>query len=162
MLYVQSSTPVGGRKNRPKHIELYSINLKIVHLVGFTTEIYDDARSHERQICNNQVHAAHTLFPSSVSVFFSNLCLPSIRTPYYITVQKLPIHNVYLIPNNNCISGIASMSSAASGGGKNGRRSPTPHPASFSVFTHIFLNFIPVFWRGYLKIQQNKRQKIFN
>jgi len=49
MLYVQSSTPVGGRKNRPKHIELYSINLKIVHLVGFTTEIYRDARSHERK-----------------------------------------------------------------------------------------------------------------
>jgi hypothetical protein len=40
MLYVQSWTPDDGRKDRPKHVEWYSINSKIVHLVGFTTETY--------------------------------------------------------------------------------------------------------------------------
>jgi len=35
MLYVQSWTPDDGRKDRPKHVEWYSINLKIVHLFGF-------------------------------------------------------------------------------------------------------------------------------
>ena len=40
-LYVQSWTPDNGRKDRPKHVERYSINSKkkIVHLVGFTIEI---------------------------------------------------------------------------------------------------------------------------
>jgi len=50
MLYVQSWTPEDGRKDSPKHVEWYSTNSKIVHLVGFTVEIYHDARSHERQI----------------------------------------------------------------------------------------------------------------
>jgi hypothetical protein len=36
---VQSWTPDDGRKDRPKHVEWYSINSKIVHLVGFTIEI---------------------------------------------------------------------------------------------------------------------------
>jgi hypothetical protein len=49
MLYVQSWTPDDGRKDRPNHVEWYSINWKIVHLVGFTVEIYNDARSRERQ-----------------------------------------------------------------------------------------------------------------
>ena len=35
--------------DRPKHLEQYSVNSKILHLVGFTIEIYHDARSHERQ-----------------------------------------------------------------------------------------------------------------
>jgi len=50
MLCVQPWTPDDGRKDCPKHVEWYSINSKIVHLVGFTMEIYHDARSHERQI----------------------------------------------------------------------------------------------------------------
>ena len=33
MLCVQSWTPDDGRKDRPKHVEWYSINLKIVHLI---------------------------------------------------------------------------------------------------------------------------------
>jgi hypothetical protein len=37
MLYVQSWTPDDGRKDRPKHVQWYSINRKIVHLAGFTT-----------------------------------------------------------------------------------------------------------------------------
>ena len=52
MLYVQSWTPGGGRKDRPKHVECYyKINKfeKQVHLVGFTIEIYYDARTYERQ-----------------------------------------------------------------------------------------------------------------
>jgi len=49
MLYVQSWTPDDGRKDRPKHVQWYSISSKIVHLVGFTIEINHDARSHERQ-----------------------------------------------------------------------------------------------------------------
>ena len=51
MLYVQSWTPDDGRKDRPKHVGWYSVNSKIVHLVGFAIEIYHDARSHERQKC---------------------------------------------------------------------------------------------------------------
>ena len=50
MLCVQSWTPDDGQKDRPKHVEWYSINSKIVHLVGFTIEIYHDTRSHELQI----------------------------------------------------------------------------------------------------------------
>jgi hypothetical protein len=43
MLYIQPWTPDDGQKDRPKNAEWYSINLKIVHLVGFTVEIYHDA-----------------------------------------------------------------------------------------------------------------------
>jgi len=50
MLCVESWTPDDGRKDRPKHVEWYSINSKVVYLGEFTTEIYHDARSHERQI----------------------------------------------------------------------------------------------------------------
>jgi len=41
MLYVQSWTPDDGRKDRPKHVEWYSINSKqkIVNLICFTVEI---------------------------------------------------------------------------------------------------------------------------
>ena len=39
MLYVQSWTPDDGRKDRPKHVEWYSVNSKIVHLIGFTIEV---------------------------------------------------------------------------------------------------------------------------
>ena len=51
--YVQSLTPDDGREDRPKHVECYSnkINLTLMHLVGFTVEIYYDARPYERQIC---------------------------------------------------------------------------------------------------------------
>ena len=49
MLYVQPWTPDDGRKDRPKYVQWYSIKPKIVHLVGFTVEIYHDTRSHELQ-----------------------------------------------------------------------------------------------------------------
>jgi hypothetical protein len=51
MLYVQSWTPDDGRKDHPKHVECCSkINLNIVHLVGFTIEIYYDAWYYKLQI----------------------------------------------------------------------------------------------------------------
>jgi len=52
MLYVQSWTPDNGRKDLPKHVEFCSkINKfeKMVRLVGFTIEIYYDARTYKRQ-----------------------------------------------------------------------------------------------------------------
>ena len=53
LLYVQSETPDDGRRDRPKHVECCS-KIKqicdIVLLVGFTIEIYYDARSYKRQI----------------------------------------------------------------------------------------------------------------
>jgi len=52
LLYVRSSTPEDGRKDRPKHVECYSKQNKfetLVHLFGFTIEIYYDARPYERQ-----------------------------------------------------------------------------------------------------------------
>ena len=55
MLYVQSSTADDGRKDHPKHVECYfkikyNRFKKLVHLVGFTVEIYDDVRSYDREI----------------------------------------------------------------------------------------------------------------
>jgi hypothetical protein len=38
-LCVQSCTPDDGRKDSLKRVEWYSINSKIVHLVGFTLEL---------------------------------------------------------------------------------------------------------------------------
>jgi len=53
MLYVQSLTPDDERRDRLKHVECCS-KIKwiwdIVHLVGFTIEIYYDAQSYKRQI----------------------------------------------------------------------------------------------------------------
>jgi hypothetical protein len=42
----------GGQRNCPEHVEFYSkyIFEKLVHLVGFVTRIYHDARSSGRQI----------------------------------------------------------------------------------------------------------------
>jgi len=43
MLYLQSWTPDDGRQDRPKHVELFQNKNKfytLVHLVGFTIEIY--------------------------------------------------------------------------------------------------------------------------
>jgi len=50
MLYVQPWAPDDGRKDRPKHVEWYSLNSKIVHLVGFTIEIpLPDNTQHAQQ-----------------------------------------------------------------------------------------------------------------
>jgi len=50
MLYVQSWTPDDGQKDRPKHVERYSVNSKNCESSWYYyREIYHDARSHERQ-----------------------------------------------------------------------------------------------------------------
>jgi hypothetical protein len=54
ILCVQSWTPDDRRKDRPKHVEWYIINSKIVHLVGFTIEIYHDVWSHKRKNKNEK------------------------------------------------------------------------------------------------------------
>jgi len=46
-------TPDDGQKDRPKHVECHSKISKfvtLVHLVGFTIEIYYNARPYERKI----------------------------------------------------------------------------------------------------------------
>jgi len=52
LLCVQWKNSNGGRRNCPKHVELYSKNKfeKLIHLVDFIIRIYHDARSPERQI----------------------------------------------------------------------------------------------------------------
>jgi hypothetical protein len=53
MLYVQSQTPDDGWKDRPQHVQCYykkKKNEKLVHLIGFTIEIYHDAWPYKRQI----------------------------------------------------------------------------------------------------------------
>jgi len=51
LLCVQWKTPDDGQKNCPKHVEFYSKKKfeKLMHLVGFSIRIYQDARSPERQ-----------------------------------------------------------------------------------------------------------------
>jgi len=43
----QYGTPDDGQRDYPKHVQFYSKNKfeKLVHLVGFITRIYHDARS---------------------------------------------------------------------------------------------------------------------
>ena len=50
LLCVQWKTPDDGQRNCPKHVDFHSKNKfeKLVHLVGFIVEMYNDARSHER------------------------------------------------------------------------------------------------------------------
>jgi hypothetical protein len=53
LLYVQSLTPDDGGKVRPKHVECHSKQNKFEtsqHLVGFTIEIYYNARPYEWQL----------------------------------------------------------------------------------------------------------------
>jgi len=52
LLCIQYKTPGDGQKTCPKNVEFYSKNKfeKSVHLVGFITRIYRDARSSECQI----------------------------------------------------------------------------------------------------------------
>jgi len=51
MQYVQSWTPDDGRKDRPKHVELFQNNTNLRHWCGwFYYKIYYDARPCERKI----------------------------------------------------------------------------------------------------------------
>jgi hypothetical protein len=58
MLYVQSWTPDDGWKDHLKHVEWYWINLKIVHLVGFTIEML-------QFYCKHHWAAKHTAYCSN-------------------------------------------------------------------------------------------------
>jgi hypothetical protein len=52
MLYVLSLTPDDGRRDRPKHVDCCSKIKQIWYilcLVGFSVEIYYNARSYKRQ-----------------------------------------------------------------------------------------------------------------
>jgi len=51
-------TPDDGQRNCPKHVKFYSNNKfeKLVHLVGFITRIFHDARSNELQVLRKIVH----------------------------------------------------------------------------------------------------------
>ena len=51
-VYSKKKLPDDVQRNCPKYIEFYSKNKfeKLVHLVGFITRIYHEARSPERQI----------------------------------------------------------------------------------------------------------------
>ena len=51
LLCIQYQTPDDGQKTCPKHVEFYSKNKfeKLVHLIGFITRIYHDARFSECQ-----------------------------------------------------------------------------------------------------------------
>jgi len=77
MLCVQFWTPDDGRKDRPKHVEWYSINSNIVHLVGFTAHIYHDARFHERQ---------------KRAISFAAYCLAFSRQNQHVSWFKLPTY----------------------------------------------------------------------
>ena len=54
LLCIQYQTPDDGQKTCPKHVEFQSKNKfeKLVHLIGFITRIYHDARSSECQMSN--------------------------------------------------------------------------------------------------------------
>jgi len=73
VLCVESWTPDDGRKDRLKRVEWYSINSKIVRLVGFTIEIYHDARLiivKFRPTCYEVPHLG--IYPFSVHVVTFN------------------------------------------------------------------------------------------
>ena len=56
LLCVQRKTPDDEQRNCPKHVVFCSKNKfqKSVRLVGFIVRIYHEARSAERQMCNNR------------------------------------------------------------------------------------------------------------
>jgi hypothetical protein len=69
LLCVQWKAPDDGQRNCLKHVEFHFKNKfeKLVHLIGFITEICHDARSHERHICNTVLECI-TLF-NIISIF---------------------------------------------------------------------------------------------
>ena len=77
LLCVQRKTPDDGQRNCPEHVEFYSKNKfeKLVHLVGFITRIYHDARSPERQnnvLCTVQTIVNEYFHAQNYTVLFLN------------------------------------------------------------------------------------------
>jgi hypothetical protein len=74
MLCVQSWTPDDGCKDHPKHVEWYSANSKIVHLVGFSIEIYHNGRSHESQIVEVTLYHERSCNNTPTHILYTKCC----------------------------------------------------------------------------------------
>ena len=61
---VRSRTPNDGRKDSPKHVEWYSVNSKVVHLVGFTTESQKNSLAVDRSITTEMSTCLLLFFPT--------------------------------------------------------------------------------------------------
>ena len=63
LLCVQWKTADDGRRNFPKHVEIYSKNKfeKLVHLVGFIIRIYHDVRLPELLVSCQQTCMTYTI-----------------------------------------------------------------------------------------------------
>jgi hypothetical protein len=105
MLGVQSWIPDDGRKDHPKHVDLYSVNSKIVHIVGFTTEIYHDARSNERQIRCSCLMACFSSVAERSFFMFSS----SKRTSSRILIYPDADQSATEIPLRLCHSGLSGI-----------------------------------------------------
>jgi hypothetical protein len=76
LMYVQSWTPDDGRKDRPKNVEWYSINSKIVRIVDFTIEIYHYARSNESQKYSTLLYSSwNTFIKKKKKVLFNDVII---------------------------------------------------------------------------------------
>jgi hypothetical protein len=94
LLYVQSSTPDDGWKDRLTHVECYSkINKyeKLVHLVGFAIEIYYDALTYERQICKMSYYCKFLLM---IEIISQHLLLP------LFFISSLHLHRILVSHNS--------------------------------------------------------------
>jgi len=95
LLYVQSWTPDDGRKDRPKHVECYS-KIKwnkfdtLVHLVGFTIQIYYDAQPYEGQIAVTSLYYYYYYYYyyKSISHGFGYVLLLITRTHILTTGKR--------------------------------------------------------------------------
>jgi len=98
-LYVQFWTPDDGRKDRPKHVEWYSVKSKIVHLIGFTIEIFTtlwkfwDRRAVKAKACFAQNCRCYSAFPSEILCAYLSAHPGKLKTPlfaYCTVLQQLP------------------------------------------------------------------------
>ena len=90
LLCLQWKTPDDGQRNCPKHVEFYSKGKfeKLVHLVGFITRIYHDARSPERHI--------HLISYMDMIMSFFRLFGGACCFYFWITEVKLQVTEVTL------------------------------------------------------------------
>ena len=99
VLCVESWTPDDGRKDRPKHVEWYSVKSKIVHLIGFTIEIFTtlwkfwDRRAVKAKACFAQNCRCYSAFPSEILCAYLSAHPGKLKTPlfaYCTVLQQLP------------------------------------------------------------------------
>jgi len=96
LLCVQWKTPDDGQRNCPKHVEFYSKNIseKLVHLVGFITRIYHDARSPERQT------GFQIAFSGNLNPFRSGIAAWQVGLQILLLVAQVihrPLQRIHLI-----------------------------------------------------------------